>query len=221
MPASPTPIEVPPQPAVYHITHVDNLPGIIAAGEVWSDAERIRRQVACTVVGMSSIKERRLRIPVDCHPTTRVGEYVPFYFCPRSIMLYLLHMGNHPEITYRGGQGPIVHLVARLHDVVAWAVQNGVLWAFTTGNAAAGYVDFLNNLDNLDRIDWKAVAARDWRSATTKEAKQAEFLLHRGFPWTLVKGIGVQNDSTAARVVQALGCGDYRPEVRVLPNWYY
>ncbi len=49
---------------------------------------------------------------VKCHPGTKVGEYVPFYFCPRSVMLYILYMGNHPELGYRGGQAPIVHLSA-------------------------------------------------------------------------------------------------------------
>jgi len=40
---------------------------------------------------MSTIKARRLYdLEVDCHPGTKVGEYVPFYFCPWSIMLYLL-----------------------------------------------------------------------------------------------------------------------------------
>jgi ssDNA thymidine ADP-ribosyltransferase, DarT len=28
-----------------------------------------------------------------------VGEYVPFYFCPRSITLFLLHKGNHVDLT--------------------------------------------------------------------------------------------------------------------------
>jgi hypothetical protein len=37
------------------------------------------------VVGMSEIKRRRLEaLDVDCHPGSKVGEYVPFYFCPRN-----------------------------------------------------------------------------------------------------------------------------------------
>src|ERR1035441_9461886 len=56
------------------------------------DAERIRRAVNCTIVGMSEIKRRRLEeLDVHCHPGTKVGEYVPFYFCFRSIMLFLLY----------------------------------------------------------------------------------------------------------------------------------
>ena len=93
---------VPERPQIYHITHVDNLAKIIADGVLWSDRERLDRGIDCALVGMNKIKQRRLEeIVVDCHPATKVGEYVPFYFCPRSVMLYILWRGNHPEVTYR------------------------------------------------------------------------------------------------------------------------
>jgi hypothetical protein len=60
---------------------------------------------------MSAIKRRRVEeLEVSCHPGTKVGDYVPFYFCPRSVMLYVIHRANHPDLSYRGGQEPIVHL---------------------------------------------------------------------------------------------------------------
>ena len=98
---------------IYHITHVDNLPGIVAQGGLFSDAARLTGNHATREVGMSNIKARRLRLPVRPHPGTHVGGYVPFYLCPRSIMLFVLHCANHAELIYRGGQGPIVHLSAR------------------------------------------------------------------------------------------------------------
>jgi len=73
------------------------------AGVIWSDVKRIERQLPCKLVGMSEIKRRRETLAVSCHPNTTVGQYVPFYFCPRSIMLYLLHMGNHPDVNYTEG----------------------------------------------------------------------------------------------------------------------
>ena len=61
---------------------------------------------------------------INSHPSLCVGDCVPFYFCPRSVMLYVISMRNHAELSYQGGQEPIVHLEADLYDVVAWA--NGV-----------------------------------------------------------------------------------------------
>src|ERR1039457_3754249 len=61
-------------------------------GVLWSDAERIRQGLNCQVVGMSEIKHRRLEeLDVKSQPGTKVGQYVPFYFCFGSIMLYLLY----------------------------------------------------------------------------------------------------------------------------------
>jgi hypothetical protein len=83
---------VPTNPKIYHITHVRNLPNIVQCGVLWSDAKRIELNLNCDVVGLTHIKQRRLReIEVDCYPGTHVGDYVPFYFCPRSIMLFILH----------------------------------------------------------------------------------------------------------------------------------
>lgn len=73
---------------------------------------------------MNKLKKTRLNDrEVKCHPGTMVGEYVPFYFAPRSVMLYLLHRGNHLEVDYSGGQRPLVHLEADLRATVTWANQ--------------------------------------------------------------------------------------------------
>jgi hypothetical protein len=120
---------------------------------------------------MSAIKARRLfELEVDCHPGTKVGEYVPFYFCPRSIMLYLLYRGNHPDLTYTGGQRPLVHLEADLHEVIEWADSNGVRWAFSDRNAGIRYA-FYNDVNKFDRLDWNAIAATDFRDPIVKEGK--------------------------------------------------
>lgn len=211
----------PRDPKIYHITHVDNLPGILRQGGLWSDSERIARSLDCQVVGMHSIKKRRLEVAVTCRPGTKLGEYVPFYLCPRSVMLYILYQGNHEELHYRGGQRPIVHLEADLKCAAAWADAEGIPWAFTDMNAAASYTSFFGNLRDLEEIDWSAVAATDWRASTVKERKQAEFLVFRRFPWKLVQRIGVRDPETQAQVQEILNSANHRPTVEVLPSWYY
>ncbi|MGH6679969.1 MAG: DUF4433 domain-containing protein, partial [Bradyrhizobium sp.] len=79
---------------IYHITHVGNLPRILGDGRLVSDG--LMNQgggPAMMTIGMSKIKQRRLSLPVKCHSGDFVGEYVPFYFCPRSVMLYVIHQG--------------------------------------------------------------------------------------------------------------------------------
>lgn len=210
---------IPAQPKIYHIAHVDRLPHIITAGYLYSDAHMQMQQGMGTTIGMSTIKARRLTLGLSSHPALRVGDCVPFYFCSRSVMLYLFYQNNHPDITYRGGQDPIVHLEADLYAVTAWADQNQKRWAFTTSNAGAYYFDDYCSIDALDSIDWEAVEARDWRSC--KEGKQAEFLLEQHFPWTLVERIGVKSDAIQQQVNMALRDAAHKPPATVIPNWYY
>jgi len=108
-------MQIPAEPKIYHIVHVDRLPSIIADDWLWCDAEIVRRSPPGTTIGMNGIKQRRLNeLTLTSHPGMHVGDCVPFYFCPRSIMLYLIHQANHPELVYRGGQDHIVHLEADL-----------------------------------------------------------------------------------------------------------
>ena len=213
--------EPPPNPKIYHITHVDNLASIVAKRCLESDARRIRLGLENTNIGMSEIKERRLRLGINCHPGTKVGEFVPFYFCPRSIMLFLIHRANHPDLTYRGGQQPIVHLEAGLDAVVRWAEANHRPWAFSPNNAGATYAVFYKNLNQLDQIDWTAVLARDFTKAEVKEGKQAEFLVYESFPWELIERVGVYDETIRRQLEEILQITKHRPPVSIERGWYY
>ena len=207
---------VPANPKIYHITHVDNLASIAASGELVSDAIRLAQSMTCAVVGMSEIKRRRLEeIEVSTWLGTKVGQYVPFYFCPRSIMLYILHMGNHPELSYQGGQRSIVHLEASFDATVEWAEAQPVPWAFTDGNAGAYLAQFYRRRADLSQINWSAVASTDFRDPRIKEGKQAEFLTFGTFPWTLVEKIGTIDNTIADRVRAAIVGNPHQPVVQV------
>ncbi len=211
----------PPQPKLYHITHVKNLASILADGRLCCDRVMIQRGGPAAMVGISGIKARRLGLPVHCHPGLRVGDCVPFYFCPRSVMLFVIHCGNHPELNYRGGQDEIAHLEFDLHDVVTWAGRSGWRWAFSLSNAAATYAEFRAALAQLSEIDWAAVASHDFRSATVKEGKQAEFLVEEEVTWNLVERIGVVSAGMKDRAETAIAGARHQPRVEVRRDWYY
>ncbi len=196
----------------------------MADGFLLSDAEIMHRPACGTGIGMPHIKQRRLQeLQLSAHPGLYVGQCVPFYFCPRSAMLYLIHKGNEPGLAYKGGQEPIARLEADLYDTVAWAKNNQRRWAFTTSNAGAYVFDDFRDLTQLDRIDWEAVAASDWRG-TRKIGKQAECLIERSFSWHLIERIVVKSQQCYNRVLQIFSNtpqGTHRPTVKVLPAWYY
>jgi ssDNA thymidine ADP-ribosyltransferase, DarT len=210
----------PDRPKIYHIVHMDRLESIASDGFLWSDKEILSRTVGGTTIGMGKIKERRLRLPVKCHPQTTVGEFVPFYYCPRSIMLYLIHM-RHPDVAFKDGQESIVHLEFDLDSVVEWVNADGRLWAIALSNAGALYTEFRKELAGLAEIDWEAVNNNDFRSSVVKEGKQAEFLVHRSVPWVLVKRVGVHNGRIQRAVQEVLRGFEHQPTVEVLRDWYY
>ena len=116
-----------------------------------------------TTIGMNGIKQRRRTRILNSHPDLRVGDCVPFYFCPRSVMLYVIFQRNHQELVYQGGQDPIVHLEADLRQTIVWAEKHKQRWAFTLSNAGAAYFTDRCNLAQLGEIDWDAVRTKDWQ----------------------------------------------------------
>jgi hypothetical protein len=212
----------PAAPKIYHITHVENFRRMVPGGLIYCEARMIAGNHANTAIGMSSIKARRLNeIEVGCHPGTKVGDYVPFYFCPRSVMLFLIYKRNHPELAYKGGQEPILHLEADLNKVVDWADRNSRKWAFTKSNAGTRYTEFFADLRDIGRIDWEAVAATDFRDPEVKDGKQAEFLIHDSFPMALVDRVVAKNEAVARQAAAALETRRLEMPVTVEPRWYY
>ena len=212
---------IPKNPKIAHIVHVDRLSSIVKEGCLWCDAEAAKRSLPGTTIGIGEIKQRRMTRRLASHPTLKVGECVPFYFSPRSVMLFLIARANHPALAYRGGQGPIVHLVADLRQTVRWADGARLRWAFTPSNAGSSYFEDRCTLDDLGDIDWEAVRARDWRDPAVRERKQAEFLVENHFDWRMVSQIGVMTGTTRRNVEEALEDSEHQPRIEVKRNWYY
>lgn len=213
---------VPRKPKIYHIVHVDRLPSIIKDGHLWCDAEVIRLNPGGTCIGMNHIKQRRLnQLKLANYPDLHVGDCVPFYFCPRSVMLYIIYKKNYPDLAYHKGQEFIVHLEADLLHAIEWAKKNNRRWAFTLSNAGATYFEDRCNLLQLSEIDWSAIQTNDWRGNQKREGKQAEFLVEYCFPWELVERIGIHSGKIYQQVTNAFTEDCHRPAIDIKSEWYY
>lgn len=168
---------------------------------------------------MSSIKERRMHKTLTSYPDLHVGECVPFYFYPRSVMLYVFYMNNHPDVAYMGGQEPIIHLVADMQKVIQWASRNGRRWVFSDSNAGSYYFNEFYDLTHLKNTDWSAVRAANWQSC--REQIQAEFLLENQLPFELIDYIGVYSIKQQQILAGVLSLSGHKPRVNIMRNWYY
>lgn len=202
---------------IFHITHVSNLNGIINHGGLACD--RQAQALDHTCIGYGHIKARRMVRPVQCGPGGTLGDYVPFYFAPRSPMLFTISRGNVPG--YTGGQTQIVHLVSSAEAVH----KAGLTFVFTEGHAVISISKFFTNLADLKKVDWKIMAARYWHDTDTdgdrKRRREAEFLVQNQLPWNLIQNIGVYDKNIEARVTQILETVEHKPDVTVERGWYY
>ncbi|MFG1673064.1 DUF4433 domain-containing protein [Micromonospora sp. NPDC049282] len=206
-----------------HFTHIDNLPAIFEARRLLADTAVASRLV--TNVGAVDIKASRRQRLVPCPPGGVVADYVPFYFAPRSPMMYRIaceHRDGRVNC-YPGGDDPLVYLVsttARVDDA-------GLTWVASDGNCAATVTRFTAVADELaDLVDWSLMRERIWRDTSEdpdrRRRRLAEFLVHREFPLRLVAGYAVRTAARREQLTQVLhAAGIIDAYVGVRPDWYY
>lgn len=200
---------------IYHITHIRNLPGILKEGGLLPDAEVRRREINIQNIGYSHIKDRRMRRPIRAGMEGTLGQYVPFNFCSRSVMLYALRNGH---ADYEGGQDQILHLVSSVDSVV----RTGRPYVFTDIHADLDYAQHFDDLNKLEEsVDWAVMNERYWSDPEVKKRRQAEFLVWEFFPWEAVLGIATKTQVVADEVSHILKQAEHKPKVLVKSGWYY
>jgi ssDNA thymidine ADP-ribosyltransferase, DarT len=95
---------------IYHITHIDNLESILSEGGLLAYNVMLETQTNYTNIAYENIQDRRATIRVPCGGCGVLHDYVPFYFAPRSPMLYTINRGNVKS--YTQGQSTVIHLVS-------------------------------------------------------------------------------------------------------------
>ena len=124
---------------IFRITHVENLPWIIGNG-LWSRKSRnidprFRR------IGRPDLIGRRSDWPVPSPLGRTLGDYIPFYFTPWSMMLYNIVTGYGG--VSREPSRDIIFLVASLRDLAG----SGHECLFTDRHAVLRTCCFSSNLD--------------------------------------------------------------------------
>ncbi|MFH1008533.1 MAG: DUF4433 domain-containing protein [Candidatus Latescibacterota bacterium] len=204
---------------IYHITPIDNLRLILEAGDMWAKRVLDQEDSGYTAIAHQTIQDRRAHTPVPCGPGGVLHDYVPFYFAPRSPMLYTISRGN--VAGFSGGQDSVVHIVS-----MAQTVRNaGLRFVFTDGHGIMAFTEFFTDLVDLDKVDWDIMSADYWTDTDDdtdrKRRRQVEFLVHERFPVNLIQEIGVMNQSKKNETAAELAEFDLTIPVVIRPGWYY
>jgi len=215
-------VATPPNPTpIFRLVHVDNPEVLLKRGGLHAPNCTPNDGLPYRTIHNADIQaERRVR-PIPCGPQGTIHDYVSFYFGPRSPMLFQLKTGWVPG--YTEGQGPLIYLVSSVQRVLA----EGIAFVFSDGHGIAAYTDWYDSVADLERVDWQAVYARIWKSDVNdmdrQRRKQAEFLVYRFCPWTLIEEMGVCNQTAKTKTEGILASFDVslRRNVAVRPGRYY
>jgi hypothetical protein len=178
---------------LFHMTHIRNLRSILENHGLLAYSEIAARNTTYQDIANANIQDRRSVTSVPLPPNGVLHEYVPFYFAPRSPMLYSVH---HNGIN----QQDIVYLITDTFKIE----QSGLPFLFTDGHAIMYITEFYSQLRDLDKLDWAIMEDRYWSDTEEdpdrKRRRQAEFLIHRQVPLTVFTGFGVMNEEAKANV---------------------
>ena len=197
----------------FRMTHIDNMHHIIKHGLVKKDSPL--RDEHFVSIGDRKIIGLRSDMEIKGY---RLGEYMPFYFGPRSPMLYVIQHGYN-GVT-RVEPENIVYCVIKIDDLI----QNDIDCIFTDGHALPRLTSFYKKED-LSRINdivrYEDVYSTQWDSEEDrdlKRRKEAELLVNCDLPVTFICGYVVYNEIARQKLMK-LGIID--DKIVVAPKYYF
>lgn len=214
---------------LFHFTHMDNAPSILAAGELLCDSAVCENTLLTTEAGDPEIKTRRRDCEIGVAPYGVVADYVPFYFAARSPMMLKLARGSVPSFT--GDHRDLVYFVTS----VSRLMNAGLPLVVSDRNAAKSLAAFSNEvavLGDLDAeepesefIDWPLMRATMWNNTPDDpermERRMAELLVLKRVPLDVISRIAVYSEDRTWLVKQALQETDRAIRVIERPDWYF
>lgn len=182
---------------LYRMTHIENIPHILQHGITHSTSVNANRNFV--PIGDSSLISTRNSF-ILCNGR-RLGDYIPFYFGPRTPMLYVIQNGFNMVAPTPAED--IVYLVSSVQKMIDLHLD----FVFTDGHAVDGFSSQYTaaDLENIETIlDMSAIYARYWNDENDldrKRRKEAEFLVVGDISSSAILGYLTYNENAKDRVV--------------------
>jgi hypothetical protein len=194
---------------IYHLTHIRNLPGIVADHAIAAGAS--------PAVELSPIEQRaeRAGIIIGGVPEKTLDRYVPFFLSPDATLWQALRAGSrHPRLSHAAlaaDTSEFVFLVSTVRHLVS-APRDFVV---ADGNAEGSTTRFAATRDDADRMLYRLRSDADGDALL-----DADLLVDGSLPLEAVTLVGVQNDKVRASVREILLGSDFTPKISVYPPWF-
>ncbi|HZK82274.1 MAG TPA: DUF4433 domain-containing protein [Humisphaera sp.] len=201
---------------IFRITHIDNVPWILANGLHCCNAKC--HDPNFRQIGNPDIITKRATRVVSIVPKGTLSDYVPFYFTPFSPMLLNIKTGYGVRMT---PMPEIAIIVTSLHKVA----EEGLDFVFTDRHAYMATAEFSRNLKDLTRIDWTLLQSRNFKRDPDDTGKferyQAEALIHKVVPVSALSGIVCHGPPQQAKVQKEIANLSLQVKVVARPDWYF
>ena len=202
----------------YRIYHLENLTNILEVGLCNKNHPLASRHFI--EIGNPSIISTRTATPVRIKGYGNIGDYIPFYFTPRSIMLYNIVTGYWE---------PIVPKIAKKHLIIIQCEINVLTkvnrFFFTNGQANDALTKHYSDLSQLNEVDWKIIQQSEFNKSAADFDKarryQAEFLVYYHVPVTAIESILVYNEGTAKFVINELSQSGVTLPIHISPKSFF
>lgn len=202
---------------IWRIVHRANVPWLLD-NDVRCAASPIRSPHYVSIGNRDLIDKRRGRV-VPIAPGGTLGDYVPFYFTPFSLMMFNIVTGRSGVVQHPNRD--ICILVFELRKLA----QAGVPFVFTDRHAYLKTAQFFDDVADLSRIDWPLLQTRDFQRTDDDPGRtdryQAEALIHGQAPVRLMSGLVCFEDSVRDVMQTEVDRRGLSVPVRTKPGWYF
>jgi hypothetical protein len=202
----------------YRICNIQNLAHILEVGLCTKNHPAASRHFH--PIGNLEIIGVRDSTPVKIEGFGNIGDYVPFYFTPRSIMLYNIITGYKAPVVPQFARHEIIVIRAEIEELA-----RNKRFFFTDGQANTALSRHYNDLRDLDKIDWESIQESNFQKSDEDTDRprryQAEFLVHAHVPIESIESILVYNEQVAAIVNANLRTASLNIPVRVAPICFF
>lgn len=195
----------------FRLVHIANIPHILRYGFVHPTSPNADKNYV--QIGDSSVINVRNNMS-----NYKLCDYIPFYFGPRSPMLYVIQHGYNGVTRYEASE--LVYCIIRIDDIINHSIE----CVFTDGHALNKITSFYNKtklieLNNL--IKYNDVYTPNWidlDDVDLKRRKEAELLIKDELPPQFIRGFVVYNEEAAKKFASY---GVSNDKLVIKPNYYF
>lgn len=202
----------------YRITHIDNLPLLMQNGFIHQYHPNANKNYI--EIGNSSIIGVRNKTQVKINNFGMVGDYIPFYFTPKSIMLYNIITGYYSPLVPKRTRNEILVVRCEIQKLATLTK-----WFFTDGQANDMITNHFNNLKDLTKIDWYSIQnsnfSKDNGDFDRPRRYQAEFLVYNEVPLSYFESLNVYDKNSQKLVSKILLQNNINLAINVKPEYFF